>query len=56
MNYVDAGYSIVLGILFLYAMQLMWRRRKLTRAAVRIESFATDGSSVTDPDGSGDRT
>jgi hypothetical protein len=40
MNYVVAGYSIVLGILFLYGAQLLWRRRKLTRAALRVESFA----------------
>ena len=32
MRYVVAGYSIVLGILFLYGVQLVWRRRRLTRA------------------------
>ena len=31
MNYVIAGYTIVLGLLFLYAVQLVWRRRRLTR-------------------------
>ncbi len=31
MRYVDAGYSIVLGILFLYGVLLVWRRRRLTR-------------------------
>ena len=35
MNYVIAGYSIVLSILFLYGFQLLWRRRRLTRAAAR---------------------
>ena len=29
MNYVVAGYVFVLGILFLYAVQLAWRRRRL---------------------------
>ncbi len=51
MNYVVAGYSIVLGILFLYGVQLMWRRRKLTRAAVRVESFSSVGSTVAGPEG-----
>ena len=36
MNYVIAGYSIVLTILFLYALQLVWRRRRLTRTATRV--------------------
>ncbi len=36
MNYVIAGYSIVLSILFLYGVQLVWRRRRLTRAAARV--------------------
>ena len=31
MNYVIAGYTIVLIILFLYGVQLVWRRRRLTR-------------------------
>jgi nitrate reductase gamma subunit len=38
MNYVIAGYSIVLGILFLYGVQLLWRRRRLTRAVRRVET------------------
>ena len=32
MRYVVAGYVFVLGLLFLYAVQLVWRRRRLTRA------------------------
>jgi hypothetical protein len=36
MGYVVAGYSIVLGVLFLYAGQLVWRRRRLTRAVERV--------------------
>jgi hypothetical protein len=43
MNYVDAGYSIVLGILFLYGVQLLWRRRRLTRAVRRIGSGRPGG-------------
>ena len=36
MRYVDAGYSIVLGILFLYGVLLVWRRRRLTRVVERV--------------------
>ena len=32
MSYVDAGYSIGLGILFLYAVALLLRRRRWERA------------------------
>jgi hypothetical protein len=38
MNYVIAGYSIVLAILFLYSVQLVWRRRRLTRLVARVEA------------------
>jgi hypothetical protein len=38
MNYVIAGYVIVLGLLFLYGAQLAWRRRRLTRAVARVVS------------------
>jgi hypothetical protein len=38
MNYVVAGYSIVLGILFLYAVQLIWRRRRLNRVVALTEA------------------
>jgi hypothetical protein len=31
-SYVDAGYSIGLGVLFLYAVGLLLRRRSLERA------------------------
>jgi len=48
MNYVIAGYSIVLGILFLYAAQLVWRRRRLTRAVDRVVAFHEDGARRTD--------
>ena len=36
MSYVIAGYTIVLSILFLYGLQLVWRRRRLTRTAARV--------------------
>jgi hypothetical protein len=35
-SYVDAGYSIVLGMLALYAVHLVWRRRRLTRTLERV--------------------
>jgi preprotein translocase subunit Sec63 len=37
-NYVIAGYSIVLGLLFLYAVQLIWRRRRLNRLVALTEA------------------
>jgi hypothetical protein len=40
MRYVIAGYVIVLSILFLYAVQLVWRRRRLARAVARATSAA----------------
>ncbi len=43
MRYVVAGYVIVLSLLFLYGLQLAWRRRRLTRAAERVEMFAGRG-------------
>ena len=36
MGYVVAGYVIVLSLLFLYGLQLTWRRRRLTRAVHRV--------------------
>lgn len=42
MRYVVAGYTVVLGLLFLYALSLAWRRRRLTRAAMRVESHRSD--------------
>jgi hypothetical protein len=44
MGYVQAGYSIVLGILFLYGLQLVWRRRRLNRAVARV--VAADAGAV----------
>ena len=36
MRYVIAGYVFVLGLLALYAVQLVWRRRRLSRAVARV--------------------
>ena len=36
MGYVQAGYSIVLAILFLYGVSLLVRRRRLNRAVARL--------------------
>jgi hypothetical protein len=36
MGYVVAGYAIVLSTLFLYGLQLVWRRRRLDRAVARV--------------------
>jgi len=44
MGYVQAGYSIVLGILFLYGLQLVWRRRRLNRSVARV--VASDAAAV----------
>ncbi len=41
MGYVQAGYSIVLAILFLYGMSLLWRRRRLARAVERVVAAST---------------
>ena len=40
MGYVQAGYSIVLAILFLYALSLPGRRRRLNRAVARLVAAA----------------
>jgi hypothetical protein len=49
MGYVQAGYSIVLSILFLYGGALVWRRRRLTRAVERV--VAADASTADGPAG-----
>ena len=56
MRYVVAGYVVVLGILFLYAVQLAWRRRRLTRIAMRVESLPPEpGHTVAAPGPADDR-
>jgi hypothetical protein len=51
MDYVIAGYVIVLSILFLYGVQLVWRRRRLTRAVERV----VGADSPVQSGGAGDR-
>ena len=47
MKYVIAGYVVVLAILFLYGLQLIWRRRRLLRAVARVEvSPAGDAAQI----------
>lgn len=36
MRYVVAGYAFILVVLALYAVQLVWRRRRLARAVDRV--------------------
>jgi hypothetical protein len=49
MGYVQAGYTIVLSILFLYGGALVWRRRRLTRAVDRV--VAADAPAPVMPSG-----
>ncbi len=42
MSYVDAGYAIGLGVLFVYAVSLVVRRRRLTRAVAAVEGAGVD--------------
>ena len=35
MRYIDAGYTVVLGTLFIYALRLGWRQRSLARGPRR---------------------
>lgn len=42
MDYVVAGYVIVLSTLFCYGVQLAWRRRRLTRTVDRVLAQAAD--------------
>jgi len=48
MRYVNAGYVVVLGVLFLYAVQLAWRRRRLARAVVAVTA-STSAATATAP-------
>jgi hypothetical protein len=54
MRYVVAGYVVVLTILFLYGAQLIWRRRKLTRAVARVTSFSEVSAPARSDDTGGD--
>jgi len=46
MRYIIAGYVFVLTLLALYAVQLMWRRRRLARAVDRAAGTIVAGSAV----------
>jgi hypothetical protein len=37
MRYVISGYTVVLAILFFYGVQLVWRRRRLSRLVADVE-------------------
>jgi uncharacterized protein (TIGR03382 family) len=51
MGYVQAGYSIVLALIFLYALTLLWRRRRLTRTVDRVLASTETRSVGRDPGG-----
>jgi hypothetical protein len=40
MRYVIAGYVIIFSILFLYTVQLAWRRRRLALTVARVAAAA----------------
>ena len=40
MRYVVGGYVFILVVLFLYAVQLVWRRRRLARAVSQVAHVA----------------
>ncbi len=40
MRYVVGGYVFILVVLFLYAVQLVWRRRRLARAVSQVAQVA----------------
>ena len=46
MRYIIAGYVFVLTLLAHYAVQLMWRRRRLARAVDRAAGSAVAGTIV----------
>jgi hypothetical protein len=49
MRYVIAGYVVILTLLFLYAVQLVWRRRRLAAAVVRVAGTAPSPAPAADP-------
>ena len=54
MRYIVAGYVFVLTVLFLYALSLTWRRRRLERTVARVTagtpSAATSASAAAPSD------
>ena len=53
MRYVVSGYVFVLTVLALYAVQLIWRRRRLTRAVARVTGPDAPTGVATVVDGGG---
>jgi len=50
MRYVVAGYVVILTLLVLYSVQLVWRRRRLTRAVARaVSAGGTAAMASSDP-------
>jgi len=47
MRYIIAGYVFVLTLLALYAVQLMWRRRRLARAVDRVSGAGVAAGTAT---------
>jgi hypothetical protein len=45
-RYVDAGYAVALVALALYAVSLLWRRRRWTRAWGMTEPAGNEGEAV----------
>lgn len=50
MSYVDAGYTVCLTVLFGYAVGLVLRRRRLSKAVALSDPPAPDGAAA-GPDG-----
>ena len=46
MRYVVGGYVFILVVLFLYAVQLVWRRRRLARAVAQVAQVAAPAPPV----------
>ena len=53
MRYVNAGYAVILTLLFLYSVQLVWRRRRLGRAVARTVSAGGPAVESSPDEGSG---
>jgi uncharacterized protein (TIGR03382 family) len=49
-SYVDAGYTIALVVLTLYALSLVLRRRRLTRAVSVQAAAGVEPPGTADPD------
>lgn len=57
MSYVDAGWAIGLGVIFLYSLSLIGRHRHLVKVVARLSDGAGDGPGdgrLAEPHGRGD--